>query len=183
MTPAELADTAQLFLDRYIVGAAQESADPTVPIMGAGIRNRTPALVTIPPEFSPQPNGLDGTSFLNGQGPEAFSEPQALYLDCCPLERAQVTASDDTVNINFMFIVRYGPGEFDPTIKLPVCLPSGYELDAIVSECMNQLSLSLGLDSDLGTTSTEIFPLMSTSIQAFTFDEFVALKLPNVLPT
>ena len=182
MTPAELTDAVQLFLDRYIVGAAQDAADPTVPVFGPGIRRRTPAVVSIPPEYAPQPNGLDNTRSTNGNGPEAFDDPVALYLDCCPLERALVTPTADGVSINFLFVVRYAAREFDPSIGLPVCLPSGYELAAIVSECCNKVLEFLGVDDASSSTPASSFPALTTTLEILTFDDFLRRELPNVSP-
>jgi hypothetical protein len=144
---------------------------------------RSPAVVSIAPEYDPLPNGLDNQVFLNGAGPEAFPENRALYLDRCPLERTVVTPTGDGINIDFIFVVRFNSRQFDPNIRLPVCLPSGDELTSIVSECLNKVIEFLGMDDTLGGTATSFFPAITTTLQVLTRDDFLKLELPDVQPT
>jgi hypothetical protein len=185
MIPSDLAATVQLYLDRYVTGTLVEQNDPTVPIVGPGIRRRFPAVLGIPPEYDPLPNGMDQMDpqippFKNGQGPEAFSDPLARYLDRCPLERAQVTTTADGVSIDFIFVVRYRAGQFDPSITEPVVLPSGDELLAIMSECLSKVQEFMGTDDTLGGTANDFNPSLSSTFQVLTRDEFDELRLPDV---
>jgi hypothetical protein len=180
MTP-EIVSLVQVFLDAYVLGATDDAKAVFSPALGPGIRHRFPALVGIPPEYEPKPNGLDGTLFQKGDGPEAFDEPQALYLDRCPLERALATANGSDLHIDFFFAVRFQPGQFEG-MNAVVCLPSGDELSEIASECLNQLQDFLGTDAGPVGADPEFFPLITSAVQALTFDDFLRLELPDVGP-
>jgi hypothetical protein len=178
---ADFAGAVQAFLDFYIVGETPTSRAVFGSGAGGGIRHRTPAVVDGPPEYTPLPNGLDQTRFRNGQGPEPFDEPVALYLDCCPLERALVTSDgDDGLDIELLFVVRFAPGRFDPTITLPVCLPSGEELYAIANECVSQVRDYLGTDALLFGSDDDqsSYVPIATTLRVMNHDDFLRLELP-----
>src|SRR5450432_2865136 len=132
MTPAELADLVRVFLEAYVLGNTQDARTAFTAGLGLGIRRRFPALLDIPPEYEPLPNGFHNTVFLKGQGPESFPEPSALYLDLCPLERTIVTPTAFGAHVQFLFVVRYAAGELEGHPEV-VCLPSGDELLSIMS--------------------------------------------------
>jgi hypothetical protein len=182
MTPAELASLAQSFLDAYVLGTPLDPQEALPARRLAGIRRRFPALLGLPPEYEPRPNGLDNTVFASGSGPESFPEPRARYLDRCPLERIVVTPTDEGAHLEFFFAVRYASRQFDPSIQEAVCLPSGDECSSIVSECLNRLQDFLGTDAELGGASDDVFAKFTSSVRILSNDDFLRLELPNVLP-
>lgn len=180
MIAADFVGAVQAFLDFYIVGETRASRAVFGSGAGGGIRHRLPAVVDGPPEYGPLPNGLDQTQFLNGQGPEPFDDPVALYLDRCPLERALVTSDGvDGLEIELLFVVRFAAGRFDPSITLPVCLPSGDELSAIANECVNQVRDYLGTDALMFGSGDDQSPYVpiATTLRVMDHDEFLRLEL------
>jgi hypothetical protein len=178
---ADFVGVVQAFLDFYIVGETPTSRAVFGSGAGGGIRHRTPAVVDGPPEYTQLPNGLDQTPFRNGEGPEPFDEPLALYLDCCPLERAQVRSDGvDGLEIELFFVVRFAPGRFDPSVSLPVCLPSGEELCAIANECVNRVRDYLGTDALIFGSGDDQSPYVpiATTLRVMDHDDFLRLELP-----
>jgi hypothetical protein len=168
-----LPSIAQDFLDRYVQG----EPDARGIFVPSGIRHRFPSTVGIPPEYTPtSPNNFDGQTFAANTGPEMFDQPY-LYLDRCALQRAIVSASATELHVQFLFVARWPPQNFDPNIAANVCLPtSAGEPEAIVSECINRLCDFLGTDGNLvGTAQDPIFPAISSEIQLLTLSEFQSL--------
>jgi hypothetical protein len=165
MDLATLESLVQSFLDFYILGASADTEAVFPGGVGAGIRHRSPAIVGIPPEYASIPVGLDEVEFRAGEGPEP-SDVNYLFLDRCSVQRAVVSRTDDGLLVEFFFQARFGPGEFDPAITQPICLPTtGDEPSAIASECLNRVRDFLGTDASLvGTEEAPFFPSFSVLI-------------------
>lgn len=179
MTPVELAKMTQVILDAYInASTSRTRAEFGENTLGVGIRLRQPAVVDIPPEFNDLPNLDHETVFPAGTGPE-FSPVAYRFLDLCPLDRVDVSVTDFGAHIDFIFVVRYAPGEIDPN-REPVCLASGDQLSAIVSECLNQLQQAFGSNDELAKADTAFSPIFTTSMQVLTSKDVKDLGLPPV---
>jgi hypothetical protein len=182
VTPVELTKMTQVILDAYInASTSRTRAEFGEPTLGVGIRLRQPAVVDIPPEFNDLPNLDHDSVFPAGTGPE-FSPVAYRFLDLCPLDRVDVSVTDFGAHIDFIFVVRYGPGEIDPDPNKPepVCLVSGDELSTIVSECLNQLQQAFGSNDELAGADAAFTPMFTTSMQVLTSKELKDLGFPPV---
>ena len=175
MTPADLAQLGQLFLDGYIVGFSEKAQSAMGGPTGPGIRHRQPAIVSIPPSYEPLPNAAHDTVFLPGDGPED-SPVRARFIDRCPLERAVVTAGELGADIEFLFVTRYDAGEFEGVAE-PVTLPSGDALHAVVTECLHKLLDFTGTDTPAGDPEDGTLPVFSTEVTVLTLAELRNRKL------
>jgi hypothetical protein len=180
----QLAALAENFFNAYVLGTPLDPAEALASRRLAGIRRRFPAVVSFPPEYEPLPNGFHNQVFTQGQGPEAFGGANRYrYLDRCPLERTLVTFDDNGVHVQFIFVVRYGPRQFEPQIEEFVCLPSGDECSSIVSECLNRFQDFLGTDDgQLVGDSESLFSILTSDSRVLSNDEFLPLEIPDVLP-
>lgn len=165
----------QVILDAYVNGSTETTRAEFGPTPGVGIRLRQPAVVDIPPEFNDLPDSNHDVVFAAGTGPEG-SAVSYRFLDLCPLDRVRATVTDFGVNIDFLFIVRFAPGEIDAN-KEPVCLTSGNQLEVIVTECLNQLQQSFGANDELAGADTAFTPSFTTTMQVLSSREFAALGL------